>query len=115
MANKNYDFEMYQGTDKILEFNIIASDGSSKDLTGGSAFWVLFGSLSGDNKVIKSVGDGITIDGSKILITINAIDTDNLIGKFYHELRAIDNNGFNEVVAAGYVTIKSSKTKGLGG
>lgn len=114
MAKINQDFEMYQKTDKVLEFTITNKDNTPKDLTGGNAYWVLSDGSFGSNKIVKSTENGIAINGNKVLVTLNDIETEDLSGKFYHELRTIDSDGIDEVAAVGYVTIISSKTKGLG-
>lgn len=114
MAKTNQDFEMYQKTDKIIEFTIRDNNNNPKDLTGSRAFWMLSGGLSGNSRIIKSIGNGITINGNKVSVIIEDIDTADLSGKFNHELRIIDSNDIDEVVAVGSVTIIPSKTKDLG-
>jgi hypothetical protein len=109
MTVKNQNFEMYQGENKVLVFDITDSSGSSKDLTGCSATFVVYGGTSATNKIEKSSTDGeITFYGNDVKVFLVPSDTSGISGKFYWELRLVDGANNSEIVAVGtYVVIKS--------
>lgn len=110
MARINQDFDMWQKEDKVIEFTIASKDGSAKDLSGGSAVWM----VSCSPAIVKSTSNGgITIDGNKVTVMLADTDTTDIQGTFYHELRTVDANGNDEVSAIGTVKINHSYTKGL--
>ena len=113
MAKIKQDFEMYQGEDKLLTFAITDDADDPADLTSSTATWMLAHKLALTNTVLtKITTDGIVINGSNYEVTLLPSDTVGIeAGEFYHELRMVDSDGKESVVATGSATIRPSITK----
>jgi hypothetical protein len=108
---KNQDFEMYQGENKVIDFDTYDKLGNEKDLTGAEAKWVLFGGANSLNKIEKTTQDNeIIIIGKKARVILIPSDTNDLGGRYRHELRVVDGVGNSEVTAVGVGTIFQSQT-----
>lgn len=112
MAKKDQNFEIYQHTDKLLTFAITDKNGAPKDLSGGSATWAVF-AVGQDITLIekKSSAGQITINQSNVSVILLDTDTDNLKGKYIHELRTVDSSGNDDISAVGTINILYSSTK----
>lgn len=104
-------FEMWAGANKAVTVTVTdAVTGASVDLAGASARWVLQQALTDTAALLTKDADwsgacGITISGCTASFDIIHTDTDNLSGRYYHELEAIDSSGCTFKVMRGYVTI----------
>lgn len=108
MAIINNDILMYQKENKSLVFTITNSDGTPKDMTGGSVKFVII--KDGVVKLTKIVGNGILINNNKITVLIEQADTSSMMGKFSYELRLVDIDNKSVVSALGDILIKKSNT-----
>jgi hypothetical protein len=62
-------------------------------------------------KITKTIANGgITINENIYQVYIDATDTQNVSGKYKHEIRMTNEDGKETVVAVGQVTIHSSLT-----
>ena len=110
MARVDQDFELYQGEDKVIRFSITDDADAPVELSGTTATWVLASSLAGNEIALtKTVGNGITIDGTDYILTLISAETELLYGHFTHELRMIKDS-LESVVAVGSATINRSLT-----
>lgn len=105
---ENKKISMYQGENKSIVFTVIQKDGTPKILDDGNAKFVV---VSGDNlKLEKELNNGILISGNVVTVLIDNVDTISLLGNYYFELRAIDENEVSNVVSMGTIEIKKSFT-----
>jgi hypothetical protein len=100
----------YAGTTRQVVSTVKDIQGNLVDLTGATARFVMVKSLSDEQAVLKTVGDGITLDipDSKVTVDIDPSDTENLIGDHQLQLEITLSNG---VVLMAYdivVTIKKN-------
>ena len=117
MTKKNQDLEMMQGTAKIVTVPVTNSlTGLPLNMTGATINYGVFTSKGAGVAVLeKSVGSGIVLvseDGTNdaVQITLDAVDTNDLLpGRYYHECR-VTLNGKPEVVFEGRIRLKKSKT-----
>jgi hypothetical protein len=111
MTAKNQNFEMFQGENKVICFEITDANNNSKDLSGCSATWVVYGGSSATNKIEKKSIDGeITFTDNVAKVVLVPNDTKDLGGKLYTELRILDGEGNSEVVAIGTCVVIKSQT-----
>jgi len=111
MTTENQDFTMWSGDSKVLEVTLTDVDDDAVNLTGASISYILQKSSQGGEAIIsKSVDDGISITspatGGLFEITIDATDTDDLAGEYYHECQVTDSSSNVSTVFVGTVTIK---------
>ena len=104
-------FQIRQGEDYTLEFTVRNRDGSAKDLTGAGVRWVLSESVDSGQKILKTVGGGITIpvgtDG-KFEVALDDGDTSGLDGKYHHEAEVTDSDAKIQIVGVGSALIALS-------
>lgn len=116
MARINQDFTLYAGEDKQINFTITDEDGVAVDLTGSSAVWVLARIASTPDLVItkrSTVPTQIDYTNNTYHVYLNYEETDLLHGKYKHELRMINSDMQESVLATGEVRIYDSLTKDL--
>lgn len=116
MAKIKQDFDLFAGEDKQINFTITDDAGDPVDLTGTNAVWVLARLRSvQENLIEKTVdGGGITISSNVYQVHLDEGDTDQLSGKYRHELRMIDSAGQIEtVLAIGQGQVYNSLTKDI--
>lgn len=104
-------FQMHQGEDYVLSFTVREADDTAKDLTGSGIRWLLSDKPNSGQKVLKTVGGGITIpvgtDG-KFEVTLDDTDTPSLDGTYHHEAEVTDSSGAVQIVAVGRAIILAS-------
>lgn len=91
------DFEMYSGDSKTISIPIVDEDGAALDVSTAAAIaFTIVHYYTYAVKCAKSLGDGITVDGATVTVTLDPEDTDDLAGRYRHELQVtdIDNNVF---------------------
>lgn len=95
----------YEGDSLEVTFDILADDGSSKDLSDASAEWVL---QSSSGTILSSADAGVSIDvvqsNSTVVLTLDSGATDDLSGTYDHYLRIQDGNS-QVTVTTGNFTI----------
>jgi len=107
MAIKNQNFEMYQKENKRLIISIVDQNGNNKDLTNGSAIFLVI--VSGTKKILKTTENGgIIIDTYKLNILLNSSDTEDIIGDFDYQVQATDSLENSEIVTIGQIKINKS-------
>lgn len=102
MATMQADFTMYSGDTKSLDFTILEPDDTPVDISGKDIIWSLSPTKYSSLPLItKGIGTGITItDGpaGKFSVLINALDTAELQGDYYHEALLDDNDTISTIV-----------------
>lgn len=104
------EFELIQGTTKILKCTIYDAD--AKTLLDMSAVTsIQFGAKrygeSGAASILKTLNEGIAVNGLGLLeIILDPDDTIDLLGKFQYELRITDDNMNVFVPISGLFIIK---------
>ena len=115
MARINQDFELFAAEDKQINFSVTDEYDDAIDLEGSEAVWVVV-KLSSEPVIMitKRVSTGgILIEDNTYQVLLNDTDTDQLHGKYKHELRMTNAEGKETVVATGQLQIYKSFTKGL--
>ena len=115
MARINQDFDLFAGEDKQINFTITNEYNEEVELEGSEAIWVAV-RLSSEPVfvIVKRVSTGgILIEGNTYQVLLNDIDTDQLHGKYRHELKMTNSEDKDSVVAVGQLQIYKSFTKDL--
>ncbi len=115
MARINQDFDLFAAEDKQINFTILDENNQAVDLEGSEAVWVAV-RLSAEPIIVmtKRVSTGgILIQDNTYQVLLNDIDTDQLHGKYRHELKMTNSEGKDSVVAVGQLQIYKSFTKDL--
>lgn len=114
MTTENQDFTMWSGDSKVLEVAVTDVDDEAVVLTGATINYVLQKSSRGGQAIIsKSTTDGISITNAlagKFEITIDASDTADLAGDYYHECQVTDSSSNVSTIFVGTVTINIGMT-----
>lgn len=111
MSAEHQNFEIHQGNNKILAFEVLDPLGAVVNISTASIEWLLSDDRNGTTRITKSTIDGITItDGPNGLfeVTLDAADTNDLEGDFYHEATVID-GGSTMTVSTGIAKIVVTK------
>lgn len=109
MTEINQNDIIYAGKDYVIRAPVTDDDGKLMDFTGASATWGLRqGKSSTSNFLVKNSPADITFNGNTIYISLNASDTVNLKGIFYHECGVVDANGKKSLLFEGYLEFKNS-------
>lgn len=100
------DLTLIGGTDKILTFTVYDETSNLLDLNGGSVTWLLcpYGSFSVNILTIAGVLDP-TPPVNSFTVTIPAVDTLTLNGKYIQQVVVTDSNGDTFVPAQGNILI----------
>ena len=109
-AAKDQDFEMWEKDSKVLSFTHEDEDGNAVNITGFSLVWQLWSSKhdASGTPIIEKSGASISITDAPngvVEVSLDPADTDGKSGIRYHELRATDASGNEQMVATGTVTI----------
>lgn len=112
MTAVGQDFTMRQGDSKIVNITVVDENNEVLDITGVTVNWIMY-KRNPDNPILQKTttsGISLTLPTSGIL-TINILpqDTENLLGRFYHEAEITDTNENISTVTEGSVTIFKSK------
>ena len=108
MTKNNQSASLYQGEDKLIQYGITASDGTSQDQTGNTACWSLRDENISTISFCKiSGGSGITIVGSLVQVKLAPDDSASLSGEYTTELKA-NASGCIVVLATGIFRILES-------
>lgn len=108
MGATSQNFSMWQGETKAIVFDVVDAAGADKNVTGGSATWVLAPSATDAALITKTSSSGqISLSGNNVTVMLQAVDTALLSGKYYHECR-VTLDGDVETIATGYVKIYPS-------
>lgn len=102
------DFEMYAGDDRTLIVTVLDRDGDAVVITSATIKWQASRSKGKTASISKTTSSGITIsDGPNGVfeITIDAADTENLKGLYYHEAEVTFADGSISTVMAGTMRI----------
>lgn len=103
----NSDFGMIAGCQQTLDVDLYDVLDIEYRIAVLSCEWRL--AKYGETEILatESITKGtITADGNLIQITIPSSDTQNLYGKFTHQLVIVDNSGDQFVVDLGKISIK---------
>lgn len=105
---KNQNFEMNAGDSKKIIVPVVDEAGILLDLTGAIVRWRLGRGPSIPPLLEKESPAGITIEGTRFVITLEPADTQLLKGKFYHEAELTEIDGTVSTVMIGTAYIKSN-------
>lgn len=106
------DFTIWQGEDKSIGITVYETEeGRISDLTGANIEWICKKRITDTTPILtKSISSGIEIpngaDG-KFKIYLYNTETDDLLGKYYHEAKVTLNNQ-KEVALIGEMTVVRS-------
>lgn len=115
MATENQDFDLYQGSDVVVPFQILQSDGvTPQDITGATFTWAL--AYSADHataEVTKTSAAGIAITNAangELEVTLAQADTASLPAprSYFHEL-VMTLAGNVATASVGTVSLKASQ------
>lgn len=105
--------DLHEGDALDMSVTVEKSDGTKKDISNGSAEWLLLASASDDdaNALLTKTksGGGITFTDAangKLEISIETNDTDGHVGTQHHRLRVTDSDGDRVTVFTGSFTIE---------
>lgn len=105
MTKVSQNTEIWAGDDMLLRFGIFDSNGSSQDMTGNTASWIL---QDEENSASVIVQKDTTITGCFVDVSISGSDdTATLSGLYYHELSATA-SGSSVTLATGTIKINKS-------
>jgi len=115
MAKIKQDFDLFAGEDKDIKFTITDENDVAVDLTTGvtEIIWVCARLASEQqNLIVKRKDLGISVATNVITVALTFTDTDQLNGKYRHELRMVK-DGAESVLAIGQCQVYNSLTKSL--
>jgi hypothetical protein len=105
MTKLQQNFEMWSGDHKNLNFGVTGSDGAAFILTAAS--WVLSEAEDSCSLVKRVSGDGVSISGSTVTVSLSPAHTSGLGGiSYYHVLKGGDSASNVSTVAVGTINIK---------
>ena len=105
MTQTGQDFSMISGDTKIL---IVTID-EPTNLAGVSLRWGLRKNKNTKESLfVKSLTDGISIEGETISVKLEPIDTESLTGDYYHEMELTDGLGNVSTIFTGKARIETS-------
>lgn len=110
MTTTGQNFEIYQGDDKDL---VITVTDATDDLTSYNAVWVMYNITPETAVIIKTTQppNGIIIASGQIIISLDGIDTENVIPKTYgHQCEIDDGLGHHSTITTGSVKVLKSMT-----
>ena len=108
MSINNKDIQIYQGETKSLIFEILAKDGTKKNLVCSHITFSLV--YNEEIKITKTEIDGIVINNNLATVLLSEEDTSLYRGQFYYELKIKDNDENVAVVSIGNIIILKSNT-----
>lgn len=99
------DFSMMSGDTKIL---VVTMD-EPMNLAGVSLRWgIRKNKNTKESLFVKTLGDGITIEGETMSVKLEPIDTELLSGDFHHEMELTDGLGNVSTIFTGRARIETS-------
>lgn len=100
---RSQDFEAVSGDDLTLRVTVSETDGTAKDLTGGTLDWNL--SKRPGSSDIKVTKTGTLSDPTNGVSTIAMDGTGDLCGDYYHEAQFTESGGDIGTVMRGWIRI----------
>jgi len=107
MTSVNQNFTVYAGDTAQVSIGVTQS-GAAASLSSTSIVWVLEEEVGSGSLVKLTTDDYISVSGSIVILGISPSHTQNLNGKYYHEVEVTDTSGNISTVTTGTVTIKKS-------
>jgi hypothetical protein len=102
-------FEMHQGDTEVLSIAIVNRSGEPVDLTGATAIYAIRDVANSPVALVsKSIGNGIIVSGSTLLVSLDPADTGDLLGIYYNELEIRDYMGNVSTTLPGEIRIKKA-------
>jgi hypothetical protein len=106
MASVAQDFTMHSGDTKDITVAVVDGDGNDVALAGCSITWSMARKLGEAAAVTKTTAAGdIAIAGNDFSFTLDAADTADLSGTYYHEAQVTDAGGDIATVTVGTIVI----------
>jgi hypothetical protein len=102
------NFSLTAGDTKTLVVTVRDTDGSAVNIVGATIHWRCAKSFNKTAAVLKSTSDGITIsDGAngQMTIQLDADDTEDLVGLYYHEIELTSAAGDVSTVLRGTMKV----------
>lgn len=104
---------MVSGDARTIEFAITDQDGAAMNLDGYTARWAMSrlrsaGVFSTEITLLKTLGTGLNITnaaGGLISVSLDPIDTAELVGPYYHELEVRNGDTVVFTAASGIINI----------
>lgn len=112
MTIKSRNITHYEGDSLTLEVTTKMPDGSRVDLTNSDIQWVLAKSAADTPELSKDTASGgiEVVDGpnGEFNVTVDAGDTEGLVGEYYHEAEIRDSAGNEFTIFVGTILIEES-------
>ena len=100
-------FEMFRADTETVKIAIVDRDGVAVDLTAATAVFVIRSPTAPYTALVtKTVGSGIAVSGSSLLVTLAPADTDELSGLHLVEAEVTDFLGNVSTVIRGEMYVK---------
>lgn len=98
---------MYYGNTKILNFTVKNEDGSEVEVDDAQDVIFAMFDPSSEAEIMRAVlGDGITVAGAVVTVTIPSTETALLPGEYVFELQLTDASSGIHTLAQGAATVK---------
>lgn len=108
MAVRNQDLILYTDSHDII---VITVEDITSLESANNVVWKLGRSKTAQPLILKTLGDGITVEDNKITITLLPEDTADLRqGDYYHEARVTTAEGNSRPVTVGNAKIMETLT-----
>ncbi len=115
MTISNQNFKLYRGDSHTVFVALTQADGSAFDINAVTMVrWQMTRDPDDDKEAVvtkESGGNGITAAEGGIDITLDATDTNQAIGLYYHILRVWDDDDVDTAMD-GYVVVKAGAKMG---
>ena len=103
----NERFTMYAGNTRILNFTVKNEEGTEVDIDDAeAAIYAMFNPSTEDEVMRLELGDGITLAGAIVTVTIPATETALVPGEYVFELELTDASSYVHTLAQGAATVK---------
>jgi hypothetical protein len=107
MTETNQNFAMFQGNSLTLGFDV-EQDGEPVDLTGATIDWVA--ARRRDREIVLEKEGDVDEDPTtgRFTVELDPEDTEDLLGRYWHEARLEDSAGEIFTVTTGLMTVNRS-------
>jgi hypothetical protein len=110
MPKTGQNIEIEQEDSKIIQVTVYDQSNSILDLSGYTVLWKVFKNKD-SIMLTKTIGNGITLTNPTegvFEILVSSIDTQNLLGKYFHSCKIIDGLGNTSKIFSGYFNVSAN-------
>jgi hypothetical protein len=106
VAGLNQNFELFCAEDKVISIEMTGYDLST---VTSLDWWMSTSPYAVESLLAKTKDAGITVNGTKAVITLTSADTKNIKPElYYHELRVVQADGSRKVALTGNIVLRMS-------